>query len=534
LSEEIVLANFIEGHDGYFYKKKHFSKGKNWIRGKDNNFYNVKQGKWIYNRYGNFKKMTIGKSVIVKKGRELIFGDAVNKTERKPEKIQMIKLKKKKKDQKKRLVLMVENEKKEEKKKLTTQSFKIIEEYDRIENESINRVIDEDNKGWNSSIDEISVEIKKNLFQDKDEIERFFPHFGEDIAPFLQLIRKVFLILKNKTNLLNDLSVNQLKKIPPKIYNIAKDICSFQDFIREEKKFLKKIRNLYGFIYLATNHATENKKVYVGQTKKTIEKEWGDILYSGRRLRRKREKNPNEKIRARYIENAIAKYGGDAWDLKLIDIAYSKSELNKKETYYIVEEYDSMNPEKGYNLTSGGEEGMEFSPEILDYLKDIAVKWYSDPENKEMHKKIMEKITQNPEYRKKMSEIMTNVAKRPEIREKRREITKKLFEENPEYREKIDEARRKNWEDPEFQEKQRKSHTKEIYDLKGFLTDIINETKKDMEEKYKVSRQTISDKIAKILEPLGIKGFLEAKAYLKDKDLDKIIEQIDPKWHNGF
>jgi hypothetical protein len=87
-------------------------------------------------------------------------------------------------------------------------------------------------------------------------------------------------------------------------------------------------KKFYGFIYLATNQI--NKKVYVGQTIRKIEEEWAEIYSHGIALRKKREEDPNIVIKCRYIYNAIAKYQENVWDLKLLDIAYSKSELDCK------------------------------------------------------------------------------------------------------------------------------------------------------------------------------------------------------------
>jgi len=95
----------------------------------------------------------------------------------------------------------------------------------------------------------------------------------------------------------------------------------------------------------------------------------------GRRLRKRREKNPLQPINARHILNATAKYDDNVWNLRLIDVAYSKSELNEKERYYIMEVYDSMNRKKGYNMTEGGEGtkgyGEKNIPDIKEFLTDI-------------------------------------------------------------------------------------------------------------------------------------------------------------------
>lgn len=106
----------------------------------------------------------------------------------------------------------------------------------------------------------------------------------------------------------------------------------------------------FGYIYKATN--TINGKVYIGKTEKTIEKRWNGHLKEVRALMRQREANPNEKIWGAHFNNAIIKYGAGAFSLNQEDIADNKAELNAKEKHYI-KEYDSMNPDKGYNMTEG-------------------------------------------------------------------------------------------------------------------------------------------------------------------------------------
>jgi hypothetical protein len=131
---------------------------------------------------------------------------------------------------------------------------------------------------------------------------------------------------------------------------------------------------IYGLIYLSTN--TLNQKKYVGQTTRTIEIEWTDLMNQGQRLREKRKKNPLLPIKSRHILNAIAKYDDNIWDLNLLDIAYNKSELNEKEQYYI-DIYDSMNKLKGYNMTKGGEGTKGYGEKkllnIKEFLTDIKV-----------------------------------------------------------------------------------------------------------------------------------------------------------------
>lgn len=215
---------------------------------------------------------------------------------------------------------------------------------------------------WNSTKNQISTEIYNFLDQNKEVILKSLSHICEGNNFFISLIKDTFIHLKNCTVLLDNITVIQIREIPSIIYHIAKYKFTPQWIIYDEIHFLRKINNLYGFIYIAINQATENKKVYVGQTIRTIEQEWGEIFSHGRVLRNKRKRNPTLTIPARYILNAIARYPDNVWNLKLIDIAYSQSELDYKETYYIVDVYDSMNPEKGYNLTTGGRTGGRLCP----------------------------------------------------------------------------------------------------------------------------------------------------------------------------
>lgn len=87
-------------------------------------------------------------------------------------------------------------------------------------------------------------------------------------------------------------------------------------------------------IYKRTNKI--NGKIYIGQTINEPEKRW------------KAEDNSNQKI-----GKAVRKYGSENFDNIIIDTATTREELNEKEKYWIAF-YDSTNPNKGYNMTSGG------------------------------------------------------------------------------------------------------------------------------------------------------------------------------------
>lgn len=91
---------------------------------------------------------------------------------------------------------------------------------------------------------------------------------------------------------------------------------------------------MYGYIYKTTNLITN--KIYIGQKKsKTFLGE--EYLGSGVRL-----------------NSSILHHGKDKFKVELIEWCSSKEELDKREIFWI-KEYDSRNPDIGYNITIGGD-----------------------------------------------------------------------------------------------------------------------------------------------------------------------------------
>lgn len=100
------------------------------------------------------------------------------------------------------------------------------------------------------------------------------------------------------------------------------------------------MKKVYGYIYLIRN--TVNGKVYVGLTTKDFDSRYRKNLLTTH--------NP-------HLKASILKYGEDKFEvIKDLAVAYSKEELDELEKHYI-KEFDSMNPEKGYNKTEGGHSG---------------------------------------------------------------------------------------------------------------------------------------------------------------------------------
>ena len=92
-----------------------------------------------------------------------------------------------------------------------------------------------------------------------------------------------------------------------------------------------------GFIYIIKN--TINNKVYIGQTRVSVEQRWKEHL---------RHAQYGEQV----INRAMKKYGIDKFYIETLEVC-SVDILNYREMYYI-DLYDSTNKSKGYNVSIGG------------------------------------------------------------------------------------------------------------------------------------------------------------------------------------
>ena len=254
-------------------------------------------------------------------------------------------------------------------------------------------------------------------------------------------------------------------------------------------------------------------------------------------------------ISARYIHNAIAKYPDDVWDLKLLDIAYNHSELDYKETYYIVDVYGSMNPEKGYNLTTGGRTGGRLSPvakkkvsqSVADIwntpgyrerLSDSHLKAWDSEERREKASKTQLKLWDNEERKKKQSQVQKKLWKNDEVRKKRIEGMSKTA--------------KKSWEDPSEAmlrnlNNMHQKTRKEIKNIKEFLIDIKNtREQKDFlrkfSKKYDIkTHMTLNRLISETLGYFEITTYKLAWYFLIDRDINEIFKYLDnPEGYSTF
>ena len=98
---------------------------------------------------------------------------------------------------------------------------------------------------------------------------------------------------------------------------------------------------MYGIIYYSLNLC--NRKIYIGQTIRTLEKRKYFHIYESRHKRLDY-----------HFYRAIREYGEDSFVWGVLDQAKEKEELVQKEIFWI-NLYDSTNINKGYNMTKGGE-----------------------------------------------------------------------------------------------------------------------------------------------------------------------------------
>ena len=179
------------------------------------------------------------------------------------------------------------------------------------------------------------------------------------------------------------------------------------------------MQQIYGIIY---KYESPSGKIYIGQTKYTIEKRRAQHLHCVKRGSHLR------------FYNAIRKYGMDAMKEEILQDAYSKEELNELEIQYI-EKFQSFSS-RGYNMTKGGEgaTGYIFSekdrkklsaslkdffrknPEIIPKMSDRAKEYNKNhPEKGENHSKFMKVYANLPETKTRTTNALNKYrAEHPE------------------------------------------------------------------------------------------------------------------------
>lgn len=94
-------------------------------------------------------------------------------------------------------------------------------------------------------------------------------------------------------------------------------------------------------IYKITNKI--NQKAYIGFTSKTLKERWRRHCINAKYGRKS------------FLYNALRKYGKDAFDLEILYQTYNLEEARDSAENKFITLYETMIPEKGYNMTRGGE-----------------------------------------------------------------------------------------------------------------------------------------------------------------------------------
>lgn len=143
--------------------------------------------------------------------------------------------------------------------------------------------------------------------------------------------------------------------------------------------------------YLYSIFHTEKNKVYIGQTKDD-KRRWKQHQYYAT--------HPDKS--QQYIHRAMAKYGIDKFEFEIIATCRTQEDADYTETQ-LIEQYDSRNKDKGYNLASGGGVYGTPSPETIAKIKQW---WIDHPEIKEDQSQRSLQLWQNEEHQEKMKELM--------------------------------------------------------------------------------------------------------------------------------
>ena len=94
-------------------------------------------------------------------------------------------------------------------------------------------------------------------------------------------------------------------------------------------------------MYTVYRHITPSNKVYIGITKQKPEQRWN---------------NGNGYKNNKHFYRAILKYGWENIKHEIVENGLTKKQACAKEIELIAK-YDSTNPDKGYNNSTGGESG---------------------------------------------------------------------------------------------------------------------------------------------------------------------------------
>jgi hypothetical protein len=258
---------------------------------------------------------------------------------------------------------------------------------------------------------------------------------------------------------------------------------------------------------------------YVGLTRLSMMRRWKGHVAKSQSLK------PHGKSRSHFA-NAIRQYGKDAFTHEVLETCSTIEEANQAEIKWI-ENYDSTNPEKGYNIKPGGNQtphpvdnNWQKSPEYIEHITGVSKRLWTDPAFIAKQSEALRLARQDPEVRKKASAGQKGKVLSPEHRAKisgssrsadddvRARITEAVN--RPEAKEKYQASIKEYWSKEESRIKA-KSASKSVHirpEVKEKLSQHIlsEDSKKKIAETIKSRHMTDTHKICKKhgSVPLGI------------------------------
>jgi len=219
------------------------------------------------------------------------------------------------------------------------------------------------------------------------------------------------------------------------------------------------------YLYRITNKI--NGKVYIGQT-----------INPGARRRQHKQKSSNP-----YLRSSIQKYGWDNFEFECISACISQESANESEEELIIQ-YDSRNPEKGYNI--GSSDIYKKSDEWRKHLSEITKKRFE--ENPQYKEKLLDA---NKQYKEKLKE---NNEIHPGTFQKGHEV-------KSEWKKRMQLANLGRKQSQEEIEKRRKAvmnntlTEKQVEEIRELYQNNPNITVKELSEKYQVNHNTIKKRL---------------------------------------
>lgn len=148
-------------------------------------------------------------------------------------------------------------------------------------------------------------------------------------------------------------------------------------------------------IYCIRN--TVNNKVYIGKSKNIYKR-----IIQHKHLLKIRSKDENE-----YLINSYHKYGDNNFEYFVLEFLDNNEELVAKRELYWMKIYNSLNPQKGYNLRSDSNSRMIVHKKTKNKITKRLKKEWAEGKRNTHSQKLSDNWKTTPQRNKKQSEIMS-------------------------------------------------------------------------------------------------------------------------------